>query len=215
MKLEGIHHVTAITATRPGTSISTRGCSACGSSRRASTRTTRPSTTCSTATSEARREWTSRSSNIPARARGKAGAGMVHRIVWRVASEDALAFWEERLAAESVGPSVSSGSLVFADPEGLGHELVVVGDDRRAADRRPSGDPEGGRAAGLRRRACIHVRPGAEPPVPRADARVLAGRRGRLGGTGRRARLVLPLRPDRASAASPAPAPSTTSPGPR
>ena len=31
---------------------------------------------------------------------GRAGAGMVHRIVWRVASEAALDFWEQRLAAE-------------------------------------------------------------------------------------------------------------------
>ena len=34
--------------------------------------------------------------------RGRAGAGMVHRIVFRVASDEALAFWEERLAAENV-----------------------------------------------------------------------------------------------------------------
>ena len=33
---------------------------------------------------------------------GRAGAGMVHRIVWRVASEDSLAFWAERLAANGV-----------------------------------------------------------------------------------------------------------------
>ena len=33
---------------------------------------------------------------------GRAGAGMVHRIVWRVASEDAIAFWEERLAGEGM-----------------------------------------------------------------------------------------------------------------
>src|SRR5207253_9647965 len=31
---------------------------------------------------------------------GRAGAGMVHRITWRVASPDALDFWAERLAAE-------------------------------------------------------------------------------------------------------------------
>src|SRR4029077_1402517 len=30
---------------------------------------------------------------------GRAGAGMVHRIVWRVASADAFDFWEERLRA--------------------------------------------------------------------------------------------------------------------
>ncbi len=58
---------------------------------------------------------------------GRAGAGMVHRIVWRVGSPDALAFWAERLAAEGVAVTRGdAGSVVFADPEGLGHELVVA-----------------------------------------------------------------------------------------
>ena len=57
---------------------------------------------------------------------GKAGAGMVHRICWRVASEDALSFWAERLGAEGVANEHGEGSLQFADPEGLGHELLVV-----------------------------------------------------------------------------------------
>jgi glyoxalase family protein len=56
---------------------------------------------------------------------GRAGAGMVHRIVWRVASEDALDFWERRLAAEGSETERGEGSLRFADFEGLGHELVV------------------------------------------------------------------------------------------
>jgi glyoxalase family protein len=53
---------------------------------------------------------------------GRPGAGMVHRIVWRVASERALDFWEDRLGA---GTERSPGSLRFADFEGLGHELIV------------------------------------------------------------------------------------------
>jgi glyoxalase family protein len=57
---------------------------------------------------------------------GRAGAGMVHRVVWRVASEDALAFWEGRLAAEGTAAEQTDGSLLFADPEGLGHELAVI-----------------------------------------------------------------------------------------
>jgi glyoxalase family protein len=51
---------------------------------------------------------------------------MVHRVVWRVASEEALAFWEERLGAEQVAIERKDGSLLFADPEGLAHELAVV-----------------------------------------------------------------------------------------
>jgi glyoxalase family protein len=33
---------------------------------------------------------------------GRAGAGMVHTVVFRVASEEALDFWAERLGAEGV-----------------------------------------------------------------------------------------------------------------
>jgi glyoxalase family protein len=56
---------------------------------------------------------------------GRAGAGMVHRIVWRVGSEQALDFWAGRLAAEGAEVVREDGSLRFADFEGLGHELVV------------------------------------------------------------------------------------------
>ncbi len=58
---------------------------------------------------------------------GRAGAGMVHRIVWRVASEAALEFWAERLAAEHATRVTrgDAGSVRFTDPEGLAHELVV------------------------------------------------------------------------------------------
>ena len=57
---------------------------------------------------------------------GRAGAGMVHRVVWRVGSAEALSFWEERLGTEGVKTErTGEGSLLFADPEGLGHELVV------------------------------------------------------------------------------------------
>jgi glyoxalase family protein len=55
---------------------------------------------------------------------GRAGAGMVHRIVWRIASPDALTFWEHRLSGQGVAVERSGGRLRFADPEGLGHELV-------------------------------------------------------------------------------------------
>lgn len=67
---------------------------------------------------------------------GRAGAGMVHRIVWRVASEPALDFWEQRLAAEGTKVERGPGGLRFADFEGLGHELVVdaSGDEPLIAD---------------------------------------------------------------------------------
>jgi glyoxalase family protein len=58
--------------------------------------------------------------------RGRAGAGMVHRVVWRVGSEDAIAFWVERLAAAGIESERDAGSLRFRDPEGLEHELAAV-----------------------------------------------------------------------------------------
>ena len=60
----------------------------------------------------------------PGAARGSAGAGMVHRIVWRVGSADALDFWEERLRGAGQEPVRADGTLRFADPEGLEHELA-------------------------------------------------------------------------------------------
>jgi glyoxalase family protein len=62
----------------------------------------------------------------PGARRGRAGAGMVHRVVFRVADEAALDFWVNRLAAEGIAADRSEGSLLFEDPEGLGLELRVV-----------------------------------------------------------------------------------------
>jgi glyoxalase family protein len=57
----------------------------------------------------------------PGAVRGRAGAGMVHTIVWRVGSGEALDFWADRL-----GVARDGDSLGFTDPEGLRHELVVA-----------------------------------------------------------------------------------------
>jgi glyoxalase family protein len=57
---------------------------------------------------------------------GRAGAGDVHRIVWRVGSVEALDFWAERLGAHGIESERAGDSLRFSDPEGLGHELAVV-----------------------------------------------------------------------------------------
>jgi glyoxalase family protein len=58
---------------------------------------------------------------------GRAGDGMIHRILWRVASSDALDFWEARLHEHTVETSRPDGAsaLRFQDPEGLEHELLV------------------------------------------------------------------------------------------
>jgi glyoxalase family protein len=63
---------------------------------------------------------------FPGVASGRPGAGTVHRIVWRVGSEESLAFWAERLGANGVESERAEGRLRFSDPEGLDHELAVV-----------------------------------------------------------------------------------------
>jgi glyoxalase family protein len=63
---------------------------------------------------------------FPGAAPGRAGAGMVHRVVWRVASDDAIDFWADRLGAEDVATRRDGGALRFRDPEGLELELVVA-----------------------------------------------------------------------------------------
>jgi len=65
----------------------------------------------------------------PGLRRGRAGAGMVHRIVWRVASTEALGFWEERLQRDGVAVAREGEGLRFEDPEGLGLELRIVNTD--------------------------------------------------------------------------------------
>jgi len=57
--------------------------------------------------------------------RGRAGAGMVHTVQWRVGSDAALDFWETRLAAEADAVARDEGGISFEDPEGLRHRLVV------------------------------------------------------------------------------------------
>jgi glyoxalase family protein len=62
---------------------------------------------------------------------GKASAGMIHRVIWRVAGEDSLEFWQSRLGAEGVASDYDSAALTlrFSDPEGLDLELEVAETD--------------------------------------------------------------------------------------
>jgi glyoxalase family protein len=60
----------------------------------------------------------------PGAAPGRAGAGMIHRIVWRVASTEALGFWAARLEGEGIEARREARALLFRDPEGLEHELA-------------------------------------------------------------------------------------------
>jgi glyoxalase family protein len=57
--------------------------------------------------------------------RGRAGAGMVHTVQWRVGSAAALDFWESRLAVEAHAVARDDAGVTFEEPEGLRHRLVA------------------------------------------------------------------------------------------
>jgi glyoxalase family protein len=57
---------------------------------------------------------------------GRPGAGMVHSLTWRVGSEAALGYWADRLETAGMPVELLTGSLASSDPEGLDFELVVV-----------------------------------------------------------------------------------------
>ena len=79
---------------------------------------------------------------FPGAWQGSAGAGMVHTIVWRVSSADAVAFWASRLRAEGVEVAERDDSVAFRDPDGLNHELVVSrADDERLVATHAEIDP--------------------------------------------------------------------------
>jgi len=128
MQLEGIHHVTAITADAPGNvDFYTRVLGL-----RLVAKTVNqddPSVYHLFYGDEAARPGADLTFfEYPHARPGRAGAGMVHRIVWRVAGSEALDFWARRLEAEGLTPKRTERpgeSLHFADPEGLGHELAI------------------------------------------------------------------------------------------
>ncbi len=103
----------------------------------------------------------------PGARRGRAGAGMVHTVSFRVASEDALAFWEERLVSAGAFPQRSPGRLRFEDPEGLGLELVVSNTTDRPLVAVHPEIPAEARDPGLRRRSGLRERSRAQPRAPR------------------------------------------------
>ena len=77
---------------------------------------------------------------FPGAAPGRAGAGMIHTLRWRLASEQSLEFWRERMAHEGVElvSGAEQGALRLRDPEGLGLELAIdeSGDPPLAAQAR-------------------------------------------------------------------------------
>ena len=126
MKLEGIHHITCVTADAPSNAdfyVRVKGLRI--------VKKTINQTDQTTYHIFYGDEQASYGNNISffeyrGRPNGRTGAGNVHRIVWRVGSEDALDFWERRVADEGIDGGRTNGSFLFADHEGLEHELAVV-----------------------------------------------------------------------------------------
>ena len=94
----------------------------------------------------------------PGARRGRAGAGMVHTITFRVASEEALDFWEARLGGEGDrDPPRRRAASASRTRRGSGSSCG--GRDAGRAARRPAPrDPGRARAAGLRQRARLRRR---------------------------------------------------------
>ena len=74
----------------------------------------------------------------PGAAPGRAGEGMIHRIVWRVGSPAALDFWSERLAAHGIECDPRRRRARLLRPRGARASAARLRRDRRAAHRRAS-----------------------------------------------------------------------------
>jgi glyoxalase family protein len=124
MKLEGIHHVTAITADAPGNVEFYTGVLGLRMVKQTVNQDDPTVYHLFYGDDDGSPGMDLTFFEYPGAARGRPGAGMVHRVVWRVASGDSLQFWNERLQQHGVLAELDGESLLFADPEGLEHELV-------------------------------------------------------------------------------------------
>jgi glyoxalase family protein len=129
MKLEGVHHITAITGDAPGNVAFYTGVLGLRMVKRTVNQDEPNVYHLFYGDEHGSPGMDLTFFEYPGAAPGLAGAGMVHRIVWRVSSPEALDFWGERLAAQRVSVKRTGSSLLFADPEGLQHELVATAAD--------------------------------------------------------------------------------------
>ena len=125
MKLEGIHHVTAITADAPGNVEFYAGVMGLRLVKKSVNQDDPTVYHLFYADEEGDAGSDITFFEYPGVPRGRAGDGMVHRIVWRVPSADALTFWDKRLGSFGVVTSPAADNLRFSDPEGLDFELRV------------------------------------------------------------------------------------------
>lgn len=126
MRLEGIHHVTAITADAPGNVEFYAGVLGLRLVKRTVNQDDPTVYHLFYADEKGSAGADITFFEYPGVPNGRAGDGMVHRVDFRVASEDALDFWQKRLESARVkNVKRSDASLTFDDPEGLTLGLVV------------------------------------------------------------------------------------------
>ena len=124
MKLEGVHHVTAITADAPGNVEFYGGVLGLRLVKKTVNQDDPTVYHLFFADEQGDPGSDITFFEYPGARQGRAGAGMVHTVRWRVTSEEALDFWQKRLDNHVL--SREQGRLTFTDPEGLRHELAVV-----------------------------------------------------------------------------------------
>jgi glyoxalase family protein len=113
----------------------------------------------------------------PGLARGRAGSGMAHALVWTLPAPAAVRYWAGRLAEAGIETEPLHGErpepgVRFSDPEGLTHELIAIGSvaDAEPGAASPAVPPEHAI------RGLVGVRAYGRESVPSAD--ILAGRLG-------------------------------------
>ena len=112
----------------------------------------------------------------PGAAPGRAGAGMVppRRVARRLARTRSTSGPTRLGRRRRRAPSARTASLRFADPEGLRTSSSSTTSRDEPLDRRPPGDPGRARAAGLRGRARVQLRPDASA---RCSSELMGARR--------------------------------------
>jgi glyoxalase family protein len=129
---------------------------------------------------------------FPDAAKGRAGDGMIHTIQWRLGSAESLGFWERRLQGEGVAAEREGDELLrFADPEGLTHELLAVAVDDAPLAAQAPGIPAEHALQGFEGVRAYAADPSRSTGLLEALGFAEAGARGAwvLGGDARHARL--------------------------
>ena len=126
MQLEGIHHVTCVTADAPSNADFYVRVIGLRIVKKTINQTDQ--TTYHIFYGDERASYGNNISFFEYRGRpdGRAGAGNVHRLVWRLGSEDGARLLGAADLRRGARRRARRVSLVFADHEGLEHELTVV-----------------------------------------------------------------------------------------